>query len=346
MEKKQDLNKDNKIATKSESLPKRMAYGVLMGLSDGTPGFSGGTTLSLLNFYDKLIMNFKGIFKPEEGSTRIKHLLWVLPFLIMWVGTLLGFMLIMNKVGEKGYGVIAVILFSTFALLSIPLFMLVNKPKLVIEEMKQESTVKKPNWKMILLFLGGFITMISIGLIVRFAFGGVTMVKTSGTKSVLDLNAKSAIILLIAGFSAGFAMLIPGISGSLLLYLFNTYTDITNTVSAAMHGNLKQAIPVFLILGVSILAGLISSVLTTSFILKRWRESFVSFSFGLVTASFITILIALSKADYTSIDRPLMYGLVVVAIGSAAIINGLLAWYLKSQGIINFKIKKMFKHDK
>ncbi|TCG11604.1 undecaprenyl phosphate translocase family protein [Mycoplasma todarodis] len=341
MKKNQELNNDNKIKTKSDSLPKRMAYGVLMGLSDGTPGFSGGTTLSLLNFYDKLIMNFKGIFKPEEGSTRIKHLLWVLPFLIMWVGTLLGFMLIMNKVSEKGYGVIAVVLFSTFALLSIPLFILVNKPKLVNENTNAETSIsKRANWKMISLFVGGFIMMIAIGLIVRFAFNGVTMIKSTGSKSVLDLNAKSAIILLIAGFCAGFAMLIPGISGSLLLYLFNTYTDITNTVSAAIHGNLKQAIPVFLILGVAIIAGLISSVLTTSFILKRWREAFVSFSFGLVSASFITILIALSGADYASIDRPLMYGLVVVAIFAAIGINVLLALYLKSQGIIEFKRNK------
>ncbi len=339
MKRNQEQLENIKVETKTESIPKRMAYGVLMGLSDGTPGFSGGTTLSLLNFYDKLIMNFKGIFKPDEGSTRIKHLLWVLPFLIMWVGTLLGFMLVMSKVSEKGYGVIAVILFSTFALLSIPLFMLVNKPRLITTN-KLEIDKKKINWKMICLFLGGFITMIVIGIIVRFAFGGVTMIKTSGKKSVLSLNSKTTMILLLAGFCAGFAMLIPGISGSLLLYLFNTYTDITDTVSAAMHGELKHAIPVFLILGVAILAGLISSILTTSFILKRWRESFISFSFGLVSASFITILIALSSADYNSIDKPLMYGLTVAAIFTAIGINVLLALYLKSQGIIDLKLKK------
>ncbi len=185
----------------------------------------------------------------------------------------------------------------------------------------------------------GFLMMIAIGLIVRFAFGGVTMIRSTGPKSVMSLNAKSVVILLVAGFCAGFAMLIPGISGSLLLYLFNTYTDITNTVSAAVHGELKTAIPVFLILGLAIIAGLITSVLTTSFILKRWREAFVAFSFGLVVASFITILIALSGADYASIDRPLMYGLVVVAIFAAIAINALLALYLKSQGIIELKFR-------
>ncbi|NQZ29353.1 MAG: DUF368 domain-containing protein [Mycoplasmatales bacterium] len=339
--KKQNQNEKSEI--KSESLPKRMAYGVLMGLSDGTPGFSGGTTLSLLNFYDKLIMNFKGIFKPEKNSTRIKHLLWVLPFLLTWMGTLLGFMLVMNKVSEKGYGVIAVILFSTFALLSIPLFILVNKPKLLVKDSSKERTAKRTNYKMIILFMIGFLLMIIIGVIVKFAFGGVTMIKSSGAKEVMNLNTKSVVILLIAGFCAGFAMLIPGISGSLLLYLFNTYTDITNTISAAIHGELKTAIPVFLILGISIIAGLISSVLTTSFILKRWRESFITFSFGLVAASFITILIALSSSDYASINRPLMYGLVIAAIFTATGINMLLVLYLKSQGIIQLKIKKSIK---
>lgn len=339
-----EQNKDEKKVLKPESLPKRMAYGVLMGLSDGTPGFSGGTTLSLLNFYDKLIMNFKGIFKPEKDSTRIKHLLWVLPFLITWMGTLFGFMLVMNKVSEKGYGVIAVVLFSTFALLSIPLFMLVNKPKLIIDQPTKEFTPKRLtpkrlNNKMLIFFMVGFLLMITIGLIVRFAFDGVTMIKSPGQKEVMELNAKSVIVLLIAGFCAGFAMLIPGISGSLLLYLFNTYTNITNTVSAAIHGELKAALPVFLILGIAIIVGLISSILTTSFILKRWKESFITFSFGLVAASFATILIALSGADYASIDRPLMYGLVVAAIFVAIGINALLALYLKSQGIIELKFR-------
>ncbi len=339
MKKNKRQIKEKEIKTQSESVPKRMAYGILMGLSDGTPGFSGGTTLSLLNFYEKLIFNFRGVFKPESGSTRIKHLLWILPFLIMWVGTLLGFMLVMDKLSERGYGVIAVILFSTFALLSIPLFTLVNKPKLIQADEKSKDN-KKINWKMSSLFALGFLIMIMIGLVVKLVFGGVTMIKTNGSKLTLDLNMKTILLLIAAGFSAGFAMLIPGISGSLLLYLFNVYTGITNTVSAAIHGDIKAALPVFAILGISIIVGIISSVLITSFILKRWKDGFVSFSFGMVSASFITILIALSKSDYNSINTSLMYVLVFAAILTAIAINALLTFYLRSQGIVKLTKKK------
>ncbi|WP_168388331.1 undecaprenyl phosphate translocase family protein [Mycoplasma marinum] len=321
-----------------ESVPKRMAYGVLMGLSDGTPGFSGGTTLSLLNFYDKLIMNFKGIFKPQEGKTRVKHLMYVLPFMIMWVGTLLAFMVVMNQVSKHGYGVVAVFAFATFALLSIPLFILVNKPK-IYEEKTSPKEKNKFSVKYVSLVLLGFAIMIAIGLIVRFAFdstnGGVTMVTSKA--SSLKISAKTAILLLTAGFCAGFAMLIPGISGSLVLYLFNVYSDITHTISNAMHGEIKEALPVFAILGIAILCGIITSIFTTSFILQRWKDGFVAFSLGLVSASFITILIALSKADYETINSGTMIALTILGMVIAIGLNLLLAYYLMTQKVIEIK---------
>lgn len=47
-----------------------MIFGFLMGISDAIPGYSGGTTLTLLNFYDNLVENTKGVFKPQLNTKR------------------------------------------------------------------------------------------------------------------------------------------------------------------------------------------------------------------------------------------------------------------------------------
>ena len=36
-----------------------------MGVSDGIPGYSGGTTLNIIGFYKDLVSNVKLIFKPD-----------------------------------------------------------------------------------------------------------------------------------------------------------------------------------------------------------------------------------------------------------------------------------------
>ena len=47
---------------------KRSIYGIFMGISDGIPGYSGGTTLSLLGFYETFIIRLKLIFKKNSFS--------------------------------------------------------------------------------------------------------------------------------------------------------------------------------------------------------------------------------------------------------------------------------------
>lgn len=46
----------------------RMLFGIFMGISDGIPGYSGGTTLTLLGFYEKLIFKIKEIFTDFKNA--------------------------------------------------------------------------------------------------------------------------------------------------------------------------------------------------------------------------------------------------------------------------------------
>ncbi len=40
-----------------------------MGLSDAIPGYSGGTTMSIIGFFEKLVYKVKNIFKQDVRGT-------------------------------------------------------------------------------------------------------------------------------------------------------------------------------------------------------------------------------------------------------------------------------------
>lgn len=60
----------------------KIFYGLFMGVSDGIPGYSGGTTLSLFNFYDELMKKIKFIFSKNKFKLKLNTFLNLLPFLV------------------------------------------------------------------------------------------------------------------------------------------------------------------------------------------------------------------------------------------------------------------------
>lgn len=61
-----NIKKNNKKLT--YDILSKIFLGMFMGISDGIPGYSGGTTLSLFNFYDVLMNKIKLLFKKNKSS--------------------------------------------------------------------------------------------------------------------------------------------------------------------------------------------------------------------------------------------------------------------------------------
>ncbi|HEY8540745.1 MAG TPA: DUF368 domain-containing protein [Pseudothermotoga sp.] len=92
----------------------------------------------------------------------------------------------------------------------------------------------------------------------------------------------SGIFLPIAGFVAAFAMVMPGLSGSLVMLIFGVYKDIINAVSAL---NFAVLIP----FGVGVVFGIAACTLFMKYLYERFPNQTKNFVFGLVVASLLKI---------------------------------------------------------
>lgn len=281
----------------------RSVYGILMGVSDGVPGYSGGTTLSLVNFFETLIDKIKGIFYPFNLKKMWRNILWLLPFLLCWIISLLAFSvfgdfmasgeLLGKKIMSYNLSIVLIFMFAFFSIFSIPLFIKSNKVDLFKLENKH-LRIEKKNVINIIFFSAGFILIIAIGIVV-FINGGVNFNDSSSVEK-LPYNINNLLMIFFSVFLAGFAMLIPGISGSMVLYIFNTYDDVFWTI---LHNPFSNIGYIFICI-IAAAFGLILSILLTSFILKKWKDSYYSFCFGMVCSSPITILLS-GKRYYTDL---------------------------------------------
>lgn len=329
-------------------LMKNFLYGIFMGVSDAIPGYSGGTTLSIIGFYEELIQNIKLIFKPDVKKYFWKYLLWFLPFLIAWIGIFYGSSKIINLASTNGNGIILVFLFGFFALFSIPIFYIKNKNDLPNYKTLFSQVKKKEINKIIMLSLIilGFLVLLSFALMARFiptsihqdptnpiVIQGVTFL---GDKQIntSQFDSSKVFLWIFGGFLAGFCVLIPGISGGLVLYMMNIYPELTYALSNFTAN--VNLLPWIVVAVIGVFCGVITSTIVINWMLRKWKAYFMCFSLGLVIASFVSIFVSLSSQDYQTLANPLNAGLSVLMIFIALIINITIFIYLNETKKIDY----------
>lgn len=354
-------NADNIGWNKPLILLRNFLYGFFMGVSDGIPGYSGGTTLTIIGFYQQLINNFKSIFKPDVKKYFWKYLLWTLPFVVAWVGTLYGFMQIVDLASGEKMGVVLVFLFGSFALFSIPIFLLANKSKMINFKDFGIATKKKEKWTIVhwVMITFFFLLLIGVGIGARFlpttvvgfnqanqpiVVHGVTFSKSLENWVDGSFDAMNILFLLFSGMLAGFCMLIPGVSGSLVLFMTTWYPKISQAISE-FHTNVNY-LPWLIVVILGMIIGLIISSLTISYVLKRWEKIFYSISLGLIAASPIAIFTALSEYEYAELTNQITLIISISMIAVAILINVMIFVLLNETGKINFPKLRIFKNTK
>ncbi len=348
-------------------LSRNALYGIFMGMSDAVPGYSGGTTLNLIGFYQELVSNVKLIFKPDVKKYFWKYLLWFLPFAICWAGVLVGFLYLVNMAGEANKGVVLVFLFGSFALFSIPLFYLANKDKFIDRKLLMNQTKEKKGSAILhwVIFSIAAALMLTIGLVARFVpqisvqsgeelvtVTGVTFAKPWDVKDQFDAltspggNLTGVVFsMLIVSMVAGFVVLIPGISGGLVMFMTGYYTKVSTIISQTLHGNMN-GLPLLITVICGAILGLIISVITINSLLKKFEEYFYSASLGFVLIAPIAIFAALSSYDYGFLKDGATLGLSIGMIFVAIVINGIIFTVLNETKKINFPKLRMINKEK
>lgn len=248
--------------------------GIVIGMANVIPGVSGGTLTVVFNIYDKFInaitLNVKRIIANRK---------FVFPLLIgMAIGVLLFSKLITVLYGR--FPIQTNFFFTGLILGSMPLIF-----KFLI---KTETEEKLSVAKKIIIFV-----CVLAGLVALLFFSSLeSNVDKSQMISVLPpisvgLSAK----IFFAGLIGAIAMIIPGISGSLLMLILGVYPIVMSSIPALFDSEtMFHAFFLLLPNGIGVLLGLLIGAQIVKVLLRIAPNHTYAVIFGLLCGSAITLI--------------------------------------------------------
>ncbi|MDD6327535.1 MAG: DUF368 domain-containing protein [Lachnospiraceae bacterium] len=181
--------------------------GVFVGIANIIPGVSGGTMAVSFGIYDKMLSAISNLFKDFKNSFRT-----LFPIAIGMVFGIVGFTFIIPWLLEN-QPLITSFAFSGLILGGVPM---------IIKELK--SGWKRDEKKSLPVNVILFIILTTIAAILPFINGD----KESG--SLLTANPGTIVIMFFIGIIAAATMVIPGVSGSLVLMILGYYFGVITAV--------------------------------------------------------------------------------------------------------------------
>ena len=242
--------------------------GFCMALADSVPGVSGGTIAFILGFYDRFINSLDDLFYGDKEKKK-KAIFFLIKLGIGWIIGLAFATLVLTSLFEKQiYKVSSV--FMGFIVFSIPLII------------KQEKECLKGKYINLIFTLIGILI---VSLITYFnpVSGGGNIVDIS------NLNIGLCIYIFVVAMVAISAMVLPGISGSTLLLIFGLYIPIISAIKEFLHLNFS-VVPVLMIFGVGIIAGIVLVIRLIKIALKKYRSQTMYCILGLMIGSLYAIV--------------------------------------------------------
>lgn len=275
--------------------------GGLVGIAAVIPGFSGGTIACIIGIYDDLIEAISGIRKHFRQSV-----LTLLPYVI---GILVFALLLIHPItwGVNQYPLITISLFAGLLLGGLPSF---------YKNIQGKASVKNCTAAV----LGGIVVL---AIVIPSLFSGDSYISLSPPQAWMYF------VLFLMGIIASAALVVPGISGSMVLLILGFYTPIMDTLKAFFAsiglqlGDFSEAfdssvvgssyiVPsLFLLLcfGIGILIGFFLISKLMKYLLSRFKDTTYFAIFGFILASLVGIYA--NAGYYESISA----GQVALAVG-------------------------------
>ncbi len=241
--------------------------GMVIGLANVIPGVSGGTMMVSMGIYDKLIWSINHLFREFKKCVTI-----LLPYAIGMVAAIL-----LGAVGLKAA-------FASFPLPTNTLFigLILGSLPFILKEMKGE----KIGWQGILVFILFFALVVGLKIVE----------KENSTE--IRLSVLEVIKLFLLGTIASSTMVIPGVSGSMMLKTLGYYEPIvTGAIPALLKGvtsgtwsMVGHNIGILLPFGLGIVFGIFAIAKLIEFLMRKWKGRTYCAILGMVVASPVVIL--------------------------------------------------------
>ncbi len=280
---------------------KDVLKGVLIGVANAIPGVSGGTMMVSMGIYDDIIYCITHLFSQLK-----KSIMTLLPYFVGMAVGIVGLAFAIKSLYEN-FPIQTSMVFIGLILGSIPM---------LLKRVKKEK-VRVPH---ILIFFLFFIAIIVMEIIN----------KNSNTMDVkLVIGVIPLIKIFLVGIVASATMVIPGVSGSMMLMIMGYYTPImtaiTDFVKGAVHGDWDTVMTVSASLvpfGLGVVFGIFAIAKLIEFLLAKWEGLTYCAIMGLVVSSPVVILMGTNLAlginimtIITSIIALVIGGLVALKLG-------------------------------
>ena len=298
---------------------KRLLAGIGIGVGAAIPGVSGGTIAIILDVYESVIGAVSNIFKKFKESIII-----LIPILIGIIGALIPCIILFDKLLEG----MMFIMVSIFAGL-----MIGSMPK-ITEEVKGNKFTKNNGIALIICFL----LAISIGICSVFLGDKINLLAHFENPEIWFY-----FIMIPVGIIGSFALVIPGISGSMILLILGFYTPLIKVVSELFKGHasnpgavigLVACFAIGVILGFFLCSKAMKKLLNNFHLTTMW--GIIGFIVGSIITLFFNYTIYSYYQKMSSLNETWMKWYIEVPIGIIllivfAILSYLLLRYLKKR---------------
>ena len=239
--------------------------GAVIGVSNIIPGVSGGTMAVSMGIYDRVIYAVNNLFKQFKKNFRD-----LLPILI---GVLIGLFafaaLIGTLLGTKSDEIPLTRLPTNFAFIGL---ILGGLP--AIYKRVNMKSAKLPGVILFLLFLALVVVL--------------PLLNPPEARTV-DHSLGTALLMLPLGALASATMVIPGVSGSMILMLLGYYNSVINAMNDLRGGD-WSSLAILLPYAVGLLVGIVFIAKLMNFLLRKHAALTFCAIFGLVIGSPVALL--------------------------------------------------------
>ena len=267
-----------------------MLRGMVIGLANIIPGVSGGTMMVSMGIYDTLIHCITHLFKEFK-----KSILTLLPYAVGMVLAIGGLSFAL-KWAFAVYPLPTNTLFIGLILGGLPAIL------------RQVKGKKKGA-------VGAVLFVVFFALII------VMQIFQSEHVATITLSFGEVVKLFVLGAVASATMVIPGVSGSMVLKLLGYYEPVVTVaipglISGLAHGEWAAVganVGILLPFGLGIVVGIFAIAKLIEVLLARWEGQTYCAILGLVTASPVAILMATEMVNLSW--TTLIISLLTFAIG-------------------------------
>lgn len=248
--------------------------GIMVGIANIIPGVSGGTIAVIVGVFDRMLEALNTLFKKFKENMK---------FLIpLGLGAVFG-ILALSRIME--YCLVKFELPTNFFFVGL----VIGSVPLIYKKVDDNITKVKPVY--IIPFLIGAGSVIALSIVQTFFVN----TEATATAAIPEMSVSTVVMFLLYGVIASVAMVIPGISGSLVMVLLGAYDKVIAAINGlTSFGDTQTMIDSFLVLlpfGIGIIVGVFSVAKVFALLLKKFPGATYVAILGLMVGSCVALLI-------------------------------------------------------